>query len=188
MKDAWSWERKVGLADATGTRGSQSPLPSPGCYPPRLPGTRHTGWLSGEEGNSLSPLPGPALVPGQAIFGPPRPVLDKKGTAVGPFHPRGTHCSIRGLTYGLPDPRAQVGGYVHSFLKSPCPGSGERQPMACVQHTPNAESRCSWGLGLLMDNRTARDTHSHCCDSSLPSDQPQLKRARENAPKGGRDS
>lgn len=115
IKDAWSWESKVGLADATGTLGSQSPLPSPGCYPPRLPGMRHTGWLSREEGNSLSPLPSPALVPGQAIFGPPRPVLDKKGTGVGPFHPTGTHCSIRGLTYGLPDPRAQ-GGWVRALL------------------------------------------------------------------------
>lgn len=109
MKGAQIWERKVGLGDATGTRGSQSLLPSPGFYPPRLPGTSKAGWLSGEGGNPLSPLPGPALVPGQAIFGPPRPVLDKEGTAAGHFRPRGTRCSIRGLTYGLPAPRTPEG-------------------------------------------------------------------------------
>lgn len=70
-----------------------------------------------------------------------------------------------------------------SFLESPCPGSGESQPMASVQHAPNAESRCSWGLGLLMDHRTVRDTHSHCRDSSLPSDHPQLKGTRRMLPR-----
>lgn len=75
-----------------------------------------------------------------------------------------------------------------SFLESLRPGSGESQPMASVQHAPNIDSRCSRGLGLLMDPRTGRDTRSHCSDSSLPSDHPQLKRARESAPKGGRDA
>lgn len=128
-----------------------------------------------------------ALVPGQAIFGSPRPVLDKKGTAAGHFHPRGTHCSVRGLTYGLPAPRAQ-GGWVGAVL----PGVtvswvwGKSANGLCSAHTEHC--RCSWGLGLLTDPRTGRDTRSHCSDSSLPADHPQLKRARESAPKGGRDA
>ena len=90
--------------------------PSPGLDLPGLPGVRNAGSPSGVGGNPLAPLPGHTLVPGWAIFGPPRPVFDKKGTAAGHFPPQWDPLFHKGLELWSPGPPRAQGWRVVALL------------------------------------------------------------------------